>query len=389
MSNATNLRDRAPFFTQIRRDIHRHPELGLDTPVTAERVAGLLEDWGYEVHRGIGGHGVVGVLRKGTGAKTLGIRADMDALPIHERNGLPWASQRDGLMHACGHDGHTATLLAAAEHLALNVDFNGTLNLIFQPDEEGLMGAKAMIEDGLFQRFPCESVFAFHNLPGVEVGKAVVQLGGTAASSERVRITITGKGGHGAMPSLTIDPIPAAASMVMALQTIVARNLSVDEPAVVTIGQLHAGTASNIISQTAWLELGVRTLDPKTRDRVEQRIKEIVAGQAAAFNVEVQVEYTLLTPVLVNTPHETSQMRAAACEALGEDNVLERMPVTALGSEDFAWMLEQVPGCYFLLGNGTGMFTGCSPHNDHYDFNDDAIPLGAECWTRLVQNVLA
>ncbi|MGA3797879.1 M20 aminoacylase family protein [Pseudomonas fluorescens] len=387
-SDCSTLRDRAEFFTQVRRDIHRHPELGLETPHTAERIADLLLGWGYEVHRGIGGHGVVGVLRKGNGTRSLGLRADMDALPIVERNGLPWASQHSGRMHACGHDGHTATLLAAAEQLALNSDFNGTLNLIFQPDEEGLMGAVSMIEDGLFTRFPCDAVFAYHNMPGLDVGQAVVESGGFVASSERVRILINGKGGHGALPERAIDPTPAMASIITALQTIVSRNLSTDERAVISVGQVHAGTAYNIIPQQASIELGVRTLDPMVRDRVEKRIREIVQGQAMAFNVEVEIDYTLLAPVLVNTPVETAHMLAVARQVLGHDKVLEQMPSRVMGSEDFAWMVREVPGCYFMLGNGKGEFTGCSPHNDHYDFNDELIPMGASCWVELVRKLL-
>ncbi|MDH4842266.1 amidohydrolase [Pseudomonas sp. BN505] len=384
----STLRDRSGFFTQIRREIHQNPELGLETPHTSERVASLLEGWGYEVHRGIGGHGVVGVLRKGNGPRRLGIRADMDALPIIERNGLPWASQHPGRMHACGHDGHTATLLAAAEQLALNCEFNGTLNLIFQPDEEGLMGAVSMIQDGLFTRFPCDAVFALHNMPGLDVGQAVVSDGGTAASSERVRIIIKGKGGHGAMPSRAIDPIPAMASIITALQTVISRNLDSNESAVISIGQVHTGSAYNIIPEQVDIELGVRTLSREVRDRVETRIREIVQGQAAAFNVEVEIDYTLLAPVLVNTPKETAQMLAAARRVLGNEHVLEKLPARLMGSEDFAWMLHQIPGCYFLLGNGKGQFTGCSPHNDKYDFNDEIIPLGAGCWVELAREIL-
>ncbi|GAB1616978.1 amidohydrolase [Pseudomonas sp. NGC7] len=297
----SNLYDRAPFFTDLRRQIHQHPELGMETPNTAEIVARLLEGWGYAVHRKVGGYGVVGVLRKGTGEKSIGLRADMDALPIFERNGLPWASKHEGRKHACGNDGHTATLLAAAEQLALHCDFNGTVNLIFQPDEEGLRGALAMIEDDLFHRFPCDAVFAFHNMPGLDVGRAVVIEGGAAASSERVRIQLRGKGGHGALPSQAIDPIPAMACIITALQTIVSRNLDSDNPAVISIGQVHTGSSYNIIPELATIELGVRTLDTTVRDRVEKRIREIVHGQAAAFNIDADIEYTLLAPVLENT----------------------------------------------------------------------------------------
>ncbi|WP_249672005.1 M20 aminoacylase family protein [Pseudomonas abieticivorans] len=384
-----NLQGTAEHFAVIRRDIHRFPELGGDTQRTSALVAEMLGAWGYEVHEGVGGQGVVGVLRKGDGNRTLGIRADMDALPILEKNGLPWASQHAGRMHACGHDGHTATLLAAAEQLATSAEFNGTLNLIFQPDEEGLAGAKLMIEDDLFTRFPCDAVYAFHNMPGLNVGQAVVQAGGLMASSERVTITLTGRGGHGAMPERAVDPIPALASIIAALQTVVSRNLAADDAAVISVGMVHAGTAYNIIPETAQLMLSVRTAAPQIRDRVEKRIREIIEGQAASFGVTAQVDYTLLAPVLVNTEAETERMRAVARKVLGEHNVLNKMPVRLMGSEDFAWMLQARPGCYFVLGNGTGEFTGCSVHNDHYDFDDAVIPLGAACWVELVEGYLA
>ncbi len=374
-------------FIRIRRDIHAHPELGGDTPRTAALVAELLAGWGYQVHTRVGGQGVVGVLKRGEGTRTLGIRADMDALPILEKNGLPWASRHTGTMHACGHDGHTATLLAAAEQLARST-FNGTLNLIFQPDEEGLAGARQMLDDGLFSRFPCDAVYAFHNMPGLPVGQAVVQAGGFMASSERVTITLTGRGGHGAMPERAIDPTPALASLVMALQTVVSRNLAADEAAVVSVGTIQAGTAYNIIPETAQLTLSVRTTAPEVRERIERRIGEIVDGQCAAFGVSAQVDYRLLAPVLVNSEEQSLRMAEVARQVLGAANVLERMPVQLMGSEDFAWMLQARPGCYFVLGNGQGEFTGCSVHNDHYDFNDEVIALGAACWVKLVESYL-
>ena len=382
------LQDSTERFVTIRRDIHAQPELGQNTQDTAALVIGLLESWGYAVHSGIGGCGVVGVLRRGNSSKSLGLRADMDALPIVERNGLPWASRREGVMHACGHDGHTATLLAAAEQLALHSEFDGTVNLIFQPDEEGLTGAKAMMDDDLFRRFPCDAVYAFHNMPGFPVGHAIIKNGGVMASSERVCITLTGRGGHGAMPERSIDPVPALAGVISALQTVVSRNIGVNDSAVISIGIVQAGTAVNIIPETAMLELSVRTLDPQVRAFVEQRIREIVQGQAASFGVTAHIDYQLLAPVLVNTPVETQHMLEAAKRALGPANVMEQVSLKAMGSEDFAWMLHEVPGCYFGLGNGLGEFNGCSVHNDHYDFNDELIPLGAACWVALVEGYL-
>lgn len=390
MSNATiypELENSAPRFAELRREIHRHPELGTQTRHTATLVADRLRAWGYEVHRDVG-QGVVGVLRRGSAGRSLGIRADMDALPITENTGLPWASQHPGRMHACGHDGHTATLLAAAEHLAWHGQFQGTVHVIFQPDEEGLTGARSMIEAGLFDRFPCDAVYALHNMPGLPVGQAVVQQGEFMASSEQVLITLVGRGGHGAMPERAIDPIPALAGIITALQTVISRNLSTSDAAVLSVGKVNAGTVYNIIPETATLMLSVRTADPAVRDRVERRIREIVHGQAASFGVEAIIEYTLLAPVLVNTPAETQRLYASACSVLGAENVLERMPVRLMGSEDFAWMLNERPGCYFVLGNGTGSFNGCSVHNDRYDFNDAIIPIGAACWVNLVQSYL-
>jgi hippurate hydrolase len=376
-------------FIQIRRDIHAHPELGGDTQRTAGLVAELLAGWGYEVHTGVGGHGVVGVLKRGSGTRSLGIRADMDALPILEKNGLPWASRHEGRMHACGHDGHTATLLAAAQLFASQAQFDGTLNLIFQPDEEGLAGARLMLDDGLFDRFPCDAVYAYHNMPGLPVGQAVVQPGGFMASSERVTITLTGRGGHGAMPERAVDPIPALASLITALQTIVSRNLAADEAAVISVGNIQAGTAYNIIPETARLQLSVRTAAPEVRERVERRIREIVEGQCASFGISAHIDYQLLAPVLVNSADESERMLGVARKVLGAANVLPRMPVRLMGSEDFAWMLQERPGCYFVLGNGLGEFNGCSVHNDHYDFNDEVIALGAACWVELVEGYLA
>ncbi|WP_028624398.1 amidohydrolase, partial [Pseudomonas sp. Ant30-3] len=261
-------------------------------------------------------------------------------------------------------------------------------NLIFQPDEEGLAGAKLMIEDDLFDRFPCDAVYAYHNMPGLPVGQAVVQVGGLMASSERVTITLTGRGGHGAMPERAIDPVPALASIISALQTVVSRNLAADDAAVISVGVVQAGSAYNIIPETAKLMVSVRTAAPEIRDRVERRIREIVEGQAASFGVKADIDYQLLAPVLVNSKAETERVRAAAQKVLGSENVLDKMPVRLMGSEDFAWMLKARPGCYFILGNGSGEFTGCSVHNDHYDFNDEVTPLGAACWVELVEEYL-
>jgi hippurate hydrolase len=375
-------------FIRIRRDIHANPELGAEVPRTATLVAELLQHWGYETHAGIGGQGVVGVLRNGAGNRRIGLRADMDALPIQERTGLPHASTIDGRMHACGHDGHTAILLAAAHYLAHNRHFDGTLNLIFQPDEEGLSGAKAMIEDGLFERFPCDAVYALHNMPGKEVGHGVARAGVFMASSDRVTIRLQGRGGHAAMPHLTADPTVALAGIILALQTIVSRNIAPTDSAAVSLGKVEAGTTSNVIPDEALLVLSVRALTPQSRDLIEKRIRDIVQGQCAAYGVDARIEYIPLVPPLHNTAAETELLHRCISDVLGHDRVEGNEAPPLMGSEDFAWMLEQRPGCYFLLANGAGDWHGCSVHNPHYDFNDQLVPLGAACWVRLVERYL-
>ncbi|HYQ49189.1 MAG TPA: M20 aminoacylase family protein [Pseudomonas sp.] len=373
-------------FRALRRQIHAAPELGGDTPNTAELVAAKLQQWGYQVHRGVGGHGLVGVLQKGHGARRIGLRADMDALPMQEKNAFAHASQIPGRMHACGHDGHTAILLAAASRLA-TCAFNGTLNLIFQPDEEGLCGAKAMIDDGLFQRFPCDAIFALHNMPGAPVGTAVVQAGPTMASSERVQLHITGKGGHGAMPELAVDPLPVVASLINAIQTIKSRNLGPEEYAVVSIGMLQAGSVYNIIPDEASMLISVRTDTPQTQQKINQRLAEIVSGHEQAYGVSIALSITQLAPALINHRAETEQVRQSLAPLFAAGHLHSRGP-KVMGTEDFAWMLAEVPGCYFMLGNGEGEFHGCSVHNPHYDFNDDLIGLGADCWVKLVSDYL-
>ncbi|MFJ2982638.1 MULTISPECIES: M20 aminoacylase family protein [unclassified Pseudomonas] len=373
-------------FTALRRQIHAAPELGGDTPHTAELVAASLQQWGYQVHRGIGGHGLVGVLQKGQGTRRIGLRADMDALPMQEKNAFAHASQIPGRMHACGHDGHTAILLAAACRLA-KCAFNGTLNLIFQPDEEGLCGAKAMIDDGLFQRFPCDAIFALHNMPGSPVGTAVVQAGPTMASSERVQLHITGKGGHGAMPELAVDPLPVVASLINAIQTIKSRNLGPEEYAVVSIGMLQAGSVYNIIPDEANMLISVRTDTAQTQQKINQRLAAIVSGHEQAFGVSIALTFTQLAPALINHTAETEQVRHSLTPLFAPGHLHSRGP-KVMGTEDFAWMLTEVPGCYFMLGNGEGEFHGCSVHNPHYDFNDELIRLGADCWYTLVSDFL-
>jgi hippurate hydrolase len=385
------LQARAGEFISLRRDIHRHPELAFDEHRTAALVADKLQGWGYAVERGVGGTGVVGTLVRGSGAggKRLGIRADMDALPIHEASGADWSSVNRGVMHACGHDGHTAMLLAAARHLAEAGDFEGTLHLIFQPAEEGGGGALRMMEDGLFQRFPCDAVFAMHNMPGVPQGHLVLREGAAMASSDYVTVTLHGVGGHGAMPHRAADPIVAAASIVMALQTVVSRNIDPLQAAVVTVGALNAGKANNVIPASATLELSVRALDREVRATIERRVKALVAAQADSFGVTAQVDWKPGYAVLVNSPAETAFAREVALELLGPEQVTPQGPPLT-GSEDFAFMLERVPGSYVLIGNGLDPAGGgCMVHNPGYDFNDSNVAIGSAFWVLLTQRFLA
>jgi hippurate hydrolase len=372
-------------FIQLRRDIHRHPELAFEEHRTAELVASKLESWGYQVHRGLGRTGVVGTLRRGTSKRSLGLRADMDALPIQEASGAEWSSTKPGLMHACGHDGHTAMLLAAAHELALNSDFDGVLHLIFQPAEEGGGGALRMMQDGLFDLFPCDAIFAMHNMPGVPVGQFVFRSGSAMASSDYVTIRVNGTGGHGGMPHRAADSLVAAASIVMALQTVVSRNVDPLHTAVVTVGSIQAGKANNVIPALATLELSVRALDPGVRKLLEQRIKAIATSQAESFGCTAEVDWKEGYCVLVNSESETNFARQVALDLVGAERVvLNGPPLT--GSEDFAFMLEKVPGSYLLIGNGDGDTAGaCMVHNPGYDFNDDNIANGSDYWIHLTK----
>ncbi|WP_342129345.1 M20 aminoacylase family protein [Hydrogenophaga sp. OTU3427] len=379
-----SLAQRVGEFIQIRRDIHAHPELAFEEHRTAALVAHKLREWGYEVTTGLGRTGVVGSLRRGHGQRALGIRADMDALPILETGSQAWKSQTPGLMHGCGHDGHTATLLAAARLVAEDLDFDGVLHLIFQPAEEGAGGAVQMMADGLFERFPCDAVFALHNMPGIEAGRFVFRTGPTMASSDNVTITLTGRGGHGALPHEAVDTVVAAASIVMALQTIVARNVDPLRSAVVTVGALHAGQANNVIPEQARLELSVRALDTEVRALLKTRICELVQLQAASYGVSADIDWRDGYAVLVNTPEETALATAVATQLFGAQRVDPSGPAFT-ASEDFAFMLQRVPGCYLFVGNGgPGTPGACNVHNPGYDFNDDIIAPGAAFWRALV-----
>ncbi|WP_298828154.1 M20 aminoacylase family protein [uncultured Piscinibacter sp.] len=381
------LQARVGEFVSLRRDIHRQPELAFEEHRTAALVADKLATWGYTVERGLGGTGVVGTLVRGHSSRRLGLRADMDALPISEASGVEWSSQRPGLMHACGHDGHTAMLLAAARHLAEAGRFDGTLNLIFQPAEEGGGGALRMIADGLFDRHPCDAIFAMHNMPGIPQGRLVLREGAAMASSDYATITLTGIGGHGALPQHTADPVVAAASLVMALQTVVSRNVDPLQAAVITVGALHAGRANNVIPAAATLEISVRALDRDVRALLERRIKALAATHAESFGVSAQVDWRSGYAVLVNTPEETAFARDVALELVGPERVtLQGPPLT--GSEDFAFMLERVPGSYLFIGNGDGP-GNCMVHHPGYDFNDANIAIGSAYWVRLAERFLS
>jgi hippurate hydrolase len=376
-------------FTEVRHDIHRHPEMAFDEHRTAALVAERLRSWGYQVSTGLGGTGVVGQLVRGQGTRRLGLRADMDALPIVEATGLAWRSCHHGVMHACGHDGHTAMLLAAAKHLALHGRFSGTLNLIFQPAEEGAGGALQMMHDGLFERFPCDAIFAMHNMPGYPQGQLVFRSGPTMASSDYVTITLQGRGGHGGLPHRADDPVVAASSLVMALQTIVSRNTDPLQPVVITVGALLAGHANNVIPDSARLEIGVRTLDPQVRAATEARLKALVHAHAESFNVKAEIDWRRGYAVLVNSEAETRFATDVAVRHFGAARVNPQGAMLT-GSEDFAFMLEQVPGCYLLIGNGAeGEPGACMVHNPAYDFNDHNIGIGAAYWVALTQDYLS
>ena len=376
----------APEFVGIRHQIHAFPELAFEELRTSDLVAERLQSWGYEVHRGLGSTGVVGRLKKGQGSRSIGIRADMDALPIQEKTGLSYASTLSGKMHACGHDGHTAILLCAARYLAESVDYNGTLNLIFQPAEENEGGALRMVDDGLFEQFPCDEIYALHNTPGLPVGQIGMITGPAMASFDRATVTLTGRSAHGAMPHHGIDVMQAAASIVLGLQSLVSREVDALKSAVITVGSIQAGATYNIVPESATIKIGIRALNPEVRNQIETRLRDFVGAQAQSYQLQADLLYERKYPVLVNHAAQTERARAVAAQLLGADNVVTRGPV--MGSEDFAYMLEHRPGAYVRLGNGLGQDGGCMVHNPLYDFNDKALPIGAAFWASLAQSYL-
>jgi len=369
--------------TQWRRDIHAHPELGFEETRTSGLVAAKLEAFGREVHRGIGKTGVVGVLRAGDNRRSIGLRADMDALPIQEANTFAHRSRRDGRMHACGHDGHTTMLLGAAKYLAETRAFDGTVNFIFQPAEEGIGGAKAMIDDGLFARFPCQAVFGMHNRPSLPVGSFAVRAGPMMAGGGFFDIRITGKGAHGARPETGVDPVIVAAHIATALQTIVSRNVAPVETAVVSVTKIQGGDAYNVIPQSALLAGTVRAFSRQVMDQIGAAVRRIAKGVAEGLGAKAEVDLRWTFAPTVNDAAEAEFAAQVCAELVGKGRV-ERNPPLIMASEDFSFMLEKVPGCYVNIGNGEGE-SGCEVHNPGYDFNDRALPLGASFFARLVE----
>ena len=372
--------------TALRRDIHAHPELAFNENRTADIVARELERYGLEVHRGIAKTGVVGVLRAGTSSRMVGLRADMDALPLCELNEFPHHSKHQGKMHACGHDGHTAMLLGAARYLADNPDFDGIAVFIFQPAEESEGGAAVMIEDGLFERFPVEAVFGLHNWPGIPVGEMMAMPGPVMAGTCAFEITVRGHGCHAAMPHQGIDAIVTGSQLVQALQTVVSRTLHPCESAVVSVTQFHAGEAWNIIPEEVILRGTIRTFKPEIQEAVERAIERLCSGIAAANGAQINVHFDHRYPPTVNSPAEAKFCQQVAAEVFGADKVLTDI-LPSMGAEDFAYMLNEKPGCYVWLGNGPGT-GGCTLHNPHYDFNDELLTLGASYWVNLVRRWL-
>ena len=383
-------------FVAIRRDIHAHPELGFEEHRTSEMVARLLQEWGIEVHRGIAGTGLVGVLRRGTGTRTIGLRADMDALPLHEANEFAHKSTHAGRMHACGHDGHTTMLLAAAWHLSQKgSQFDGTVHFIFQPAEEmGKAGAKKMIQDGLFERFPCDAVFALHNFPVGEVGRFALNEGALMASSNTYRITLRGRGTHASMPHTGIDPVAAVVNLAQQLQTLVARTIPNTERALLAVTQLQGSDAPNVIPDSATLGGTVRTFSIDALDKIEARLRTIAHGVAAAHECTAEISFTRASPPVVNHAAEARFAAEVMREVVGEDMVTDDFPAV-MSAEDFAHMLQVRPGCYAFLGNGDGEHRldghgpgPCIIHNTSFDFNDEIIPIGASYFVRLVERWL-
>ena len=373
--------------TALRRDIHAHPELGFEEERTSTIVAQKLKEWGCEVTTGIGKTGVVGTIRVGNNPRAIGLRADMDALPMDELNTFDHRSQHKGRMHACGHDGHTAMLLGAAKYLAATRNFDGTVHLIFQPAEEGRGGAEAMVKDGLFQKFPCEIIFGMHNRPKLDVGKFAIRSGPQMAGGGLFDIHITGKGAHGARPETGIDPVIIATQIISALQSVVSRNVAPLDSAVISVTQMHSGDAYNVIPQEAVLRGTIRAFRKETMALIKERIETISSGIAQTLGGSAKADVRIAFPPLVNDKDAVTFIADVAAEIVGPENMNREGPFV-MASEDFSYMLEQVPGAFINIGNGGGE-GGCEVHNPSYDFNDDALTLGSTLWARVVEKRLA
>jgi hippurate hydrolase len=383
-----------PEIAALRKDIHAHPELCFQEVRTADVVAAKLTEWGIPIHRGMGTTGVVGIVKAGTSSRALALRADMDALPMQEFNTFAHASKHAGKMHACGHDGHTAMLLAAAQHFAKHRNFDGTVYLVFQPAEEGGGGAREMIKDGLFEQFPVEAVFGMHNWPGMAAGTFAVSAGPVMASSNEFKIIIRGKGGHAAIPHNAIDPVVVACQLVQGFQTIISRNVKPIDAGVISVTMINAGEATNVIPDRCELQGTVRTFSIEVLDLIERRMREMSESLCAAFNTRVEFAFVRNYPPTVNAPKEAAFTRKVMESIVGADKVYTQEPT--MGAEDFSFMLQAKPGCYAFIGNGDGdhrtMGHGAGPctlHNPSYDFNDELLPLGATFWVRLAEEWLA
>ena len=383
-----------PQIAALRRELHAHPELCFEEVRTADLVAAKLTEWGIPIHRGMGTTGVVGIVKAGTSSRAIALRADMDALPMQEFNTFAHASQHPGKMHACGHDGHTAMLLGAAQHLAQHRHFDGTVYLVFQPAEEGGGGAREMIKDGLFEQFPVEAVFGMHNWPGMRAGTFAASPGPVMASSNEFKIVIRGKGGHAAMPHNAIDPVVVACQMVQGFQTIISRNKKPIDAGVISVTMIHTGEATNVIPDQCEIQGTVRTFTIAVLDMIEQRMRDLAQHTSAAFGTTCEFQFVRNYPPTINSAKEAEFARKVMASIVGEKNVLAQEPT--MGAEDFAYMLQAKPGCYSFIANGDGahreMGHGggpCMLHNPSYDFNDALLPLGATYWVRLAEQWLA
>lgn len=393
MNLIVNIQQQSGAIATLRRDLHAHPELCFEEHRTSDLVATKLTEWGIPIHRGLGITGVVGIVKSGTSSRAIGLRADMDALPMAEANTFAHASTCPGKMHACGHDGHTAMLLAAAQHLATHRNYDGTVYLIFQPAEEGGGGAREMIKDGLFEQFPMQAVFGMHNWPGFAMGQFAASTGPVMASSNEFKITIHGKGGHAAMPHHALDPVPVACQLVQSFQTIVSRHLKPIDAGVISITMIHTGEATNVIPNSCELQGTVRTFTLEVLDLIEQRMRVMTDHICAASGLRADFEFKRNYPPTINHAFETEFCRQVMAGIVGSENVQVQEPT--MGAEDFSYMLQARPGCYAFIANGDGDHRDfghgggpCMLHNPSYDFNDDLLPLGATYWVRLAEQWL-